>query len=174
MKFNSLNQLGMGKCWYWKKKLVIEPQEELSSDWTDHFNKPTKIWTEASVHMASGQKLNASNFSVNLYHPPREQPLIWTQELLLLSEIITNSKNLIITMQIYAHLPTKKLEWTFKKSTMMFLNGRNMDDQFLYCFFQTFLNEHRFFLQLKKTHFILKIKIFLELNTWKYISSDKL
>ena len=25
---------------------------------------------------------------------------------------------------------------------MIFLNGRNMDDQFLYCFFQAFLNEH--------------------------------
>ena len=111
--FNLLRliNIGNGKMVVLEKKVVIESQEELSSDWTDHFNKPTKIWTKASVHMASGQKLKASNFSVNLYHPPREQPLIWTQELLLLSEIITNSKNLMITMQIYPYLPTKKLEW---------------------------------------------------------------
>ena len=147
--FNSLRliNIGNGKMVVLKKKVVIEPQEELSSDWTDHFNKPTKIWTETSVHMASGQKLKASNFSVNLYYPPREQPLIWTQELLLLSEIITNSKNLIITMK-YIDICLPKNWNEFKKSsTMIFLNGRNMDDQFLYCFFQAFLNEHRFLLQ---------------------------
>lgn len=129
---------------------------------------------EASVHPASGQKLKASNFSVNLHHPPREQPLIWTQELLLLWEIITNSKNLIITTQIYPHLPTKKVEWIKKNSTMIFLNGRNMDDQFLFCFFQAFLNGHRFLLQLKKKPLYFKNQIFLELKTWKYISSDEL
>lgn len=38
-----------------------------------------------------------------------------------------------------------------KKSIMVFLNGRNIDDPFLlFCIFQTFLNKYRFLLQFKR------------------------
>ena len=43
---------------------------------------------------------------------------------------------------------------------MIFLNGRNMDDQFLSAFFKLSLMDTDSFYNLKKKHFILKIKFF--------------
>ena len=54
---------------------------------------------------------------------------------------------------------------------MVFLNGRNTDYHFLFCFIQTFCNEYRFLLQLKNPY--IKNQIFPGLKTWKYISSDE-